>query len=111
MDLGFFGSPVTWSRNHRTEGCIHIRLDRALANSAWKLLFPKAAVHHVSMSSSDHSMLAIRLNQPRSQQPCPKILFRFEAMWLQDPWCAEIVQDAWHEGFYKPDGCNHQLSF
>ena len=66
MDLGFFGSPFTWSCNHPTEGCIHIRLDRALANPAWKLLFPKAAVHHVSMSSSDHSMLAIRLNQPRS---------------------------------------------
>ena len=111
MDLGFFGSLFTWSRNHPTEGRIHIQLDRALANSAWKLLVPKAAVHHVSMSFSDHSMFAIRLNQPRSQQPRSKPLFRFEAMWLQDPRCAEIVQDAWHEGLYKPDGCNHQLSF
>ena len=25
-------------------------------------------------------------------------------MWLQDPRCAEIVQDAWHRGLYKPDG-------
>nr|POE74081.1 uncharacterized protein CFP56_70284 [Quercus suber] len=79
-------------------------LDRALATPTWKLLFPKAVVHHVLMPSSDHSMLAIRLNQPRARQPRPKPLFRFEVMWLQDPRCAEIVQDAWHKGLYKPDG-------
>ena len=25
-------------------------------------------------------------------------------MWLQDPRCANIVQEAWHKGLYKPDG-------
>ena len=25
-------------------------------------------------------------------------------MWLQDPRCADIVQEAWHEGHFKPDG-------
>lgn len=46
----------------------------------------------------------MRLNQPKSQQPRSKPLFRFEDMWLQDPQCVEIVQDAWHEGLYKLDG-------
>ena len=104
IDLGYFGSPFTWSCNHPTEGGIHIRLDQTLANPAWKLLYQNATVHHILMFSLNHSMFAIRLNQSMSWQPRSKPLFRFEAMWLQDPWCADIVQDAWHEGLYKPDG-------
>lgn len=104
IDLSCFGSPFTWSRNHPTEGRIHIRLDQALANTKWKSHFPNAIVHHVSMSSSNHSMLAIRLQHPRPYQPCSRPLFRFKIIWLQDPKCAKIVQEAWHEFLYKPDG-------
>ena len=25
-------------------------------------------------------------------------------MWLRDPRCAEVVQDSWYEGLYKPNG-------
>ena len=25
-------------------------------------------------------------------------------MWLRDPHCAEVVQEAWMEGLYKPEG-------
>ena len=32
-DLGYVGSPFTWSKSHRTEGCLRIRLDKALANN------------------------------------------------------------------------------
>ena len=35
-DLGFVGPPFTWSKSYRTEGCLRIRLDRALANNEWK---------------------------------------------------------------------------
>ena len=31
-------------------------------------------------------------------------MFRFEAMWLRDSQCDEVVQEAWHEGLYKPGG-------
>lgn len=88
IDLGYYSSPSTWSRNHPTEGRTHIRLDRALANNAWKLLFPGSSVHHVSMPSSDHSMLIIHLQQPQTRKPRYRPLFRFEAIWLQDPRCA-----------------------
>ena len=69
IDIGYVGSPFTWSRNHPVEGHIHIRLDQALANMTWKSLFPNATIHHVSMSSSDHSMLTIRVQPPRPRQP------------------------------------------
>nr|XP_023892075.1 uncharacterized protein LOC112004085 [Quercus suber] len=119
IDLGYYGSPFTWSRNHPTEGRTHIRLDRALANNAWKQLFPGSSVHHVSMPSLDHSMLTIHLKQPQSRRPCYRPLFRFEAMWLHDPRCAEVVQEAWHEGLYMANGdpiinchntCSHRLT-
>ncbi|XP_050289689.1 uncharacterized protein LOC126727821 [Quercus robur] len=104
IDLGYVGSPFTWSRNHPVEGRIYIRLNRALANMTWKALFPNAIVHHVSMSSSDHSMLTIRIQSSRPRQPQSRPLFCFKAMWLQDPRCADIVQKAWHEGLYKLGG-------
>ncbi|XP_030942097.1 uncharacterized protein LOC115967167 [Quercus lobata] len=105
IDLGYHGSPFTWSRNHPTEGRIYIRLDKALANNAWKLVFPRSTVHHIPMSSSDHSMLSIRMQQPGPhRRPRSRPLFCFEAMWLQDPRCEEVVQEAWCEGLYKTEG-------
>ena len=104
LDLGHMGSPFTWSRNHPTEGRIHIRLDRALAITAWKRNFPGTMVHHFSMSTSDHSMLAVCLP---TLKPCQKHChppFRFEAMWLKDPRCAKVVKEAWMEGLYRSDG-------
>jgi len=29
-------------------------------------------------------------------------------MWLRDPCCAEVVQESWYEGLYKPGG--HQIT-
>ena len=104
IDLGYYGSPFTWSCNHPKEGRTHIRLDQALTNNTWKLLFPGSSVHYVSMPSSDHSMLTILLKPSQSRKPRYRPLFRFEAMWLQDPRCAEVVQEAWHEGLYISNG-------
>ena len=104
-DLSFIGSSYTWSRNHPVEGQIHIRLNRALATNSWKTLFQEATVHHISVSTNDHSMLVVSLHphghhrQQRIQ--CP---FRFEAMWLWDPCCTEVVQEAWMEGLHKTVG-------
>lgn len=49
-------------------------------------------------------MIAIHLPtlKPRHKRHQPP--FRFEAMWLRELRCAEVVEDAWMEGLYKPDG-------
>lgn len=94
QDLGFVGSPFTWSKTDCVEGQMRIRLDRALANNAWRLLFHGATVHHISMSTSDHSMLSLHLRDDRHSRQKDKKLFRFEEMWLSDPRCSEVVQDS-----------------
>ena len=91
VDLGYTGSPFTWSRNHPTNGRIHIRLDQALATHAWKSLFRGASIHHISMSTSDHSMLVVYLPTIKPHHSPHRCPFRFEAMWLRDPRCAEMV--------------------
>ncbi|XP_030939957.1 uncharacterized protein LOC115964862 [Quercus lobata] len=83
---------------------MRIRLDKALANNAWRLLFHGATVHHISMSTSDHSMLSLRLRDDRHSRQKDKKLFWFEEMCLSDPRCSEVVQDSWQEGLSKPDG-------
>nr|POF16853.1 hypothetical protein CFP56_17421 [Quercus suber] len=101
---GYRGSPFTWSRNHPINGPTHIRLDRALATAAWKSQFPGASVQHLPMSTSDHSMIAVHLPTLKSRHKRHQPPFRFEAMWLRDSRCAEVVEEAWMEGLYKPDG-------
>ena len=80
QDLGFVGSPFTWSRTDHVEGQMRIRLDKALANNAWRLLFHGAAVHQISMSTSDHSMLSLCLKDDRHNRRTNKKLFWFEEM-------------------------------
>ena len=63
IDLGFMGLRFTWCNSRFGEQRTLIRLDRMVGNEAWALMFPEAKVHHVSMSASDHCLLALSLNK------------------------------------------------
>ncbi|XP_075649604.1 uncharacterized protein LOC142620050 [Castanea sativa] len=103
VDLGHTGSPFTWSQNHSTEGRIHIHLDQALATAAWKRNF-LGTVHHLLMSTSNHSMLATCLPTLKPSQKLCHPPFCFVAMWLKDPRCAKVVEESWMEGLYRLGG-------
>jgi hypothetical protein len=49
QDLGFTGDPFTWKRGRMRE-----RLDRALVNHSWSVLFLRAALQHLEYCRSDH---------------------------------------------------------
>ena len=68
VDLGFVGQKFTWCNGRHGEQRTLLRLDRMVANEAWLQLFPEAKVFHISMSASDHCLLALSLNKNQQQK-------------------------------------------
>ena len=65
-----------------------------VANGRWLEQFPDAQVHHVAMSASDHCMLSLFLTKKKCRKPT-KRRFVFEAMWVRDERCREVIERAW----------------
>ena len=101
--MGFFGPKFTWTYQRADELLIRERLDRAMATPEWINIFPEARLFHLTSSVSDHSPLALRMVQKRSNKRARKT-FRFEAMRLRDQRCEEVIQKAWEEGKLSSTG-------
>ena len=97
-DLGFVGPEFTWSRRLGTRGWVQERLDRALVSPNWTSLFPQVRMYNVASYSSDHNMLILKAIPPKGRNKRGKRLFRFEAMWLKEDKCDEVVKEAWGRG-------------
>lgn len=97
-DLGFIGDVFTW-RNKQTNGCTHIRkrLDRAVANAEWRMKFSLVQVRNGDPYHSDHRPVIIN-TEPAEGRRLDGVgdgVFRFEAHWLQEESCRQVVQEAW----------------
>lgn len=73
---------------------IEERLDRFLANPEWRLLFPYARFRNEEALTSDHMPIVVDCVGVNPIRPRKKI-FRFEAMWLRDAGCEEVVKQEW----------------
>jgi len=98
-DLGFSGSPFTWS-NRRSDGTFtKERLDRAVANPEWCSIFPSFSVVVLAARTSDHSPILVTFstNFKRGQnQGTTGRGFKLEASWLNDAECGDIIRSAWN---------------
>ena len=93
IDMGFLGPKYTWSNCHDFSSLIMERLDRVVANSDWRLLFPYAFVTHLPRTHSDHCPLLLTFCPSHSCSfPRP---FHFENMWLSHPDFINVVFQAW----------------
>lgn len=111
-DLGFSGDQFTWERCRGTNQWVQERLDRGLANTEWRNLFPDAELKVIDVSTSDHLPLFLQLNRkiyvPKSKR------FKFENLWLREKDCMEIVEVGWNEVvdvdiLYKINNCGIKL--
>lgn len=94
LELEFSGASHTWSRGLSQETRQSGRLDRALCNDAWGLMFDQAHVRHLPAVQSDHSPLFI---SPNGFVPIQEVNrpFRFQATWLTHEQFQDFVNEKW----------------
>ena len=65
-----------------------------VANEEWMSMFPEASVFHCLMLISNHCLLALSLKCRQPRKPMRK-RFMFEAMWMREDGCRDIIEAAW----------------
>ena len=59
IDLGFSGNKFSWAKGKWVSAAIEKRLGRGIANTSWRLAFPKAIINHLGAIKSDHNPLLL----------------------------------------------------
>ncbi|BFG14668.1 hypothetical protein CerSpe_009420 [Prunus speciosa] len=95
VDLGFKGQSFTWQRCCEEDVTIRERLDRAIVNPEWLEFWQNTCVTQCAKIGSDHCPLVLECNPSLRRKGK---VFRFEARWLNENECAEIVNSCWHLG-------------
>jgi hypothetical protein len=101
-DLGFTGVPFTYDNKRGGNANVKVRLDRAVANMAWRERFENARVNHLISPCSDHCPIAVDIvqeNQQRPRQPRR----HYEILWERAPELEEKIKMAWEEAGRKTD--------
>lgn len=100
FDMGFRGTPFTFSNRRMGVFESKARLDRSLACGEWLRQFPRAQIEHITTISSDHILLLLDFSA--QQFIGHNKTFCFEPMWLRCSdfkdkircfWSAATVQD------------------
>lgn len=97
-DLGFVGDAFTWrNHHHNVSSYTRERLDRAVANSAWRAQFPLVRVINGDPRHSDHRPIIVEPGvKEKSHWRKPlEVMKKFEAHWLEEEECGERVAEAW----------------
>ena len=96
-DLGFERDVFTWrNHNHVAENYNRERLDRACANDEWRARFPATRVINGDPRHSDHRPVIIETNRAVfGGMRTSERGFAFEASWLGEETCSEVVGDSW----------------
>lgn len=89
VDVGFQGSPYTWTNAIDGIDLIKERLDRALANPSKLNTYPNTQVLHLPRTYSDHCPLLISLFNDKLPSPFP---FRCKEAWLSH----DMFKDFFH---------------
>ena len=98
-DLGFEGDIFTWRNHHsKVEGYVRECLDRALANDSWRQKFSTVVVHNGDPRHSDHRPVIVTTLRLLERGAGGVRSFAFEAGWLVEERCEEVVKEGWEQG-------------
>ena len=61
----------------------------------WFLRFPTSRIHHLECFDSDHKPILLISDAEQKRFYRKGHSFRFEAMWVKDKNCGEVVKDSW----------------
>ena len=96
-DLGYNGFPFTWCNRRSGDQNIWIRLDRGVATVEWILRFPTTRIHHLDCFHSYHKTIILCMDSELNRFYRKSRPFQFEAMWLKDSTCEEVVRNSWKQ--------------
>ncbi|XP_072076475.1 uncharacterized protein [Arachis hypogaea] len=102
MDLGYVGTKYTWIGGQKNgQQWVFKRLDRAIANPDWRMMFPNAHIEiFPRIQSNHHPILAILSPNCNTLGEKP---FRFEAMWCTQEDFSNFVEQVWKEDIKFPE--------
>ena len=95
--LGYNGFSFTWCNRRPGDKNIWIRLDRGVATVEWILRFPTTRIHHLDCFHFDHKSIILCMDSELNKFYMKSRPFRFEAMWLKDSTCEEVVRNSWKQ--------------
>jgi hypothetical protein len=92
-DIHLEGYPFTWIKSRGSPRVIEERLDRAMANSKWLMVYPSVKLLNLLSSHSDHSPILLQSSPTVSSGRTYS--FRFENHWLKEDDLEEVVVEGW----------------
>jgi hypothetical protein len=107
MDTGSVGTKFTW-RGPLVQGHDRIfeRLDRAMCNDEWRIMFPEAIVKVLTrIEFSDHHPIIILLQGTQTTRRKSK--FRFEKAWMYHESYVDTVKQYWDAKASIPEKVIH----
>ncbi|KAJ8898827.1 hypothetical protein K2173_007252 [Erythroxylum novogranatense] len=94
IDLGSRGPWFTWETGNTPRTNIRERLDRGVAISSWREIFPDCEINHLPHSISDHCPLLLDTH-PGVTRERTEFPFRFESSWCMEDDCEEEIRKIW----------------
>lgn len=87
-DLECKGCTLTWTNKRDVEEFVKERLEQVLCSIEWRVLYSGAKSNAISAIGLDHSQLFLSLESIPMKK---KWEFKFEAFWLEDVECKQII--------------------
>lgn len=96
LDIGFIGTPWTWTNKWENEGLIKQRLDTTLCTMEWMQDFGKVNCQHIQKEALDHCTLVLDTNPNNFRR---KGRFMFNKSWVTKERVNEVIKKSLDEGF------------